>query len=238
MGVGSNPFFAAFAEADLIGKLIFLSLIALSVITWTLVVYKYFLTKKIRENSHKFQSIFNTHRHAPLSMDGPANQHADNPFKQIYLVLRRQTLEILNKNRFHKKEQEATYLSPTDIDLVATHLSTTISASVKELEQYLYILSTIVTLAPFLGLLGTVWGILEAFSSMQMHAGGNTNQMVLGGLALALTTTVLGLVDAIPALIGYNYLKNEIRNYQTDMVGFSNDMLASVELQYRQVDVK
>ena len=55
--------------------------------------------------------------------------------------------------------------------------------------------------------------------------------------SLALATTVLGLVDAIPALIGYNYLKNSARDFQTEMEGFSNELLASVEMYYRKVDV-
>jgi len=61
--------------------------------------------------------------------------------------------------------------------------------------------------------------------------------MVLGGISLALATTVLGLIDAIPALIGYNYLKNSVRDFQTDMESFSNELLASVEMYYRKVDV-
>src|SRR4029078_12125978 len=108
---------------------------------------------------------------------------------------------------------------------------------VKHLEKNLYILSTTVSLAPFLGLLGTVWGILTTFSEMQSKTAGSTHQMVLGGLSLALATTVLGLLDAIPALIGYNYLKNTIRDLEVDMEGFSTEILASVELQYRQVDI-
>lgn len=60
--------------------------------------------------------------------------------------------------------------------------------------------------------------------------------MVLSGLSLALATTVLGLIDAIPALIGYNYLKNSIRDFAMEMEGFSNDLLTSVELEYRKMD--
>ena len=118
-----------------------------------------------------------------------------------------------------------------------SHLASAISTQVKALDSHLYLLSTIVSLGPFLGLLGTVWGILTTFASMQMQTGGGAQQMVLGGLSLALATTVLGLIDAIPALVGYNYLKNAIRDFEVDMETFSNQILASVELQYRQVDI-
>jgi len=66
---------------------------------------------------------------------------------------------------------------------------------------------------------------------------GGSSQMILGGLSLALATTVFGLVDAIPALIGYNYFKNYVRELTTEMDCFSNEILASVEMQYRKVDV-
>jgi biopolymer transport protein TolQ len=92
-------------------------------------------------------------------------------------------------------------------------------------------------LAPFLGLLGTVWGILTTFSEMTTQSGGG-HQAILSGLSLALATTVLGLVDAIPALIGYNYLKNTIQEFETEMGEFAHLALASIELQYRKVDVE
>ena len=65
----------------------------------------------------------------------------------------------------------------------------------------------------------------------------SNSHAILGGLSLALATTVLGLVDAIPALIGYNYLKNSIRDFELDMEGFAHETLASVEMQYRKVDL-
>jgi biopolymer transport protein TolQ len=93
-------------------------------------------------------------------------------------------------------------------------------------------------LAPFLGLLGTVWGILTTFSELQVQGSSSSHQMVLGGLSLALATTVFGLIDAIPALIGYNYLKNTIRDFQTEMEKFASELLASIEMQYRKVDLE
>jgi biopolymer transport protein TolQ len=170
-----------------------------------------------------------------------------NPFMSIYLALKKCTMEMLNKNRrftqAHKAlggqpvQDEPSFLSPADVDFVEVHLSSTIAMQIKDLEKNLYILATTVSLAPFLGLLGTVWGILTTFSELQMGAAGNSNQLVIGGLSLALATTVLGLLDAIPALIGYNYLKSTIRDFETDMQKFSTEVLASVELQYRRVDV-
>ena len=126
------------------------------------------------------------------------------------------------------------YLSSSDIDYIESHLIMTISLQKKHLEKNLFILSTIVGLAPLLGLLGTVWGILITFAGLQGQSG--TNQMVLGGISLALTTTVMGLLSAIPAMIAYNYLKNSVREFETEMESFANQLLSRVEMQYRKVE--
>ncbi len=242
--LATNPFFEAYWQADFMGKLIFLGLIALSIASWTVLVQKIIITRKARKQATRFQEAFQMQKLNPLSLEvNTQNKSIFNPFLSIYSVLRKHTLDILNKNRrfgMLEKEGQTTpsYLSPTDIDFVETHVVNTIADETKSLEKNLYILSTIVTLAPFLGLLGTVWGILTTFSEMQTATSGNTHEMVLGGLSLALATTVLGLIDAIPALIGYNYLKNSIKDFQTEMEGFATEILSSIELQYRQVDVR
>ena len=133
--------------------------------------------------------------------------------------------------------EDVSYLSTADIEFIDAQLYSLISLQIKQLDRHLYILATIVSLGPFLGLLGTVWGILTTFSELQTAGGGASNQMVIGGLSMALATTVLGLIDAIPALIGYNYLKNGLRDFQTEMEHFSTQILASVEMQYRKVDI-
>lgn len=232
--LGSNPFFESYLHSDLLGKALFLSLILLSVGTWILLIYKVRVTFQARRAAATFRKAFREQRAAPLSLDYEEQSPA-HPFLSLYLALREQTLDILDKNREFSPTKKGACLSPSDIELVGAHLSTTVSLETRDLERYLYLLSTIVSLGPFLGLLGTVWGILTSFSQLQAHGG--THALVLGGLSLALATTVLGLIDAIPALIGYNYLKNVIREFEVEMESFSHEILSSVELQYRQVDL-
>lgn len=245
--LNGNPFFEAYSQSDILGKLIFLGLYALSICSWTVLIYKLWVTYQAKKHAFRFHESFLLQKLNPLSLDceNLNKRKAINPFLDLYQVLKKQSLEVLAKNRHFSKLQNegnaqasnASFLSLSDIDFVASHLSTQVAQQVKHLEKNLYILSTTVSLAPFLGLLGTVWGILTTFSEMQAQTAGSTHQMVLGGLSLALATTVLGLLDAIPALIAYNYLKNSIRDFATEMEGFSNEILASVELQYRRVDV-
>jgi len=241
--LGSNPFFDAYVESDILGKLIFIGLVLLSVISWIVLIHKVIITRSAKKFSQNFKDSFLNQKLNPLGLDTSLlKSNQNNPFLEIYTVLKKQSLDILNKNRrfgLQKENQsEPSYLSPTDIDFVEAHLYNSVAKQTKNLEKNLFILSTVVTLAPFLGLLGTVWGILTTFSQLQSQSGGSVHQMVLGGLSLALATTVLGLLDAIPALIGYNYLKHEIKDFQTEMECFSNEILSSVEMQYRKVDVK
>lgn len=241
--IASNPFFDAYIQSDLLGKLIFLGLIALSICSWIILIHKIWLTQIALKNSKKFQQSFQLQKYNPLHLECESSPSTLNPFKNIYSILKKTTLELLNKNRHflkldEKKKERPSFLSGADIEFVEAHLLSGISSVTKYLEKNLFILATIVSLGPFLGLLGTVWGILTTFSDMTAHAGGNSHQAVLGGLSLALATTVLGLVDAIPALIGYNYLKNAIRDFELDMQGFAHEILSSVEMQYRKVDVE
>ena len=241
----SNPFFDAYIHSDFLGRLIFIGLILLSICTWVVLIHKVWITRNIRKNSLKFQEFFQSQRLNPLQIEYlPPKNPNTNPFLTLYQILKKQTVEILNKNRrfIHLNKtasapETASYLSASDVEFVESHLFSTISSQTQHLEKNLYILATIVSLAPFLGLLGTVWGILTTFGELQTLSSGSTHQLVLGGLSLALATTVMGLLDAIPALIGYNYLKNAIKDYQTEMECFSNEILTSVELQYRKVDI-
>lgn len=243
--LANNAFIDAYTQSDFLGKLIFIGLLALSICSWVLIVQKGRETFLARKHSKQFYKSFELQRMNPLGMETEQTMRRNrpNPFFDLYFVLKKFTLEVLNKNRrFGQQngvspENTPSYMSPSDIDFVQAHLMTTMANQTKQLEKNLFILSTIVSLAPFLGLLGTVWGILSTFSELQTNTSGSGHGMVLGGISLALATTVLGLIDAIPALIGYNFLKNSVRDFQTDMEGFSNELLASVEIYYRKVDV-
>jgi biopolymer transport protein TolQ len=157
---------------------------------------------------------------------------APHPLFEMYRGVKQQTLQIINRNHLHANEQPA-QLSGDDLDLIESQVSLTLSSATKKIDQHLFILSTIVTLAPFLGLLGTVWGILLTFSELQGGFQSNHSAM-LSGLSMALATTVLGLLVAIPAIIGYNYLKNSGRELRRDMENFAHCLLSSIELHYRK----
>jgi len=229
-----NPFYQAFLNSDFLGKLIYLSLIATSIYCWTLLIQKIWLTQKVKRNAQKFRRKLLSKKGNPLHLEEERLENM-NPFFDLFLTLKEKAVDLLNKNQhFGFQERGASCLSPSDMDHLEAHLFSHIALQTKQLEKNLFVLSTIAGLAPLLGLLGTVWGILVTFSALHTQAG--MNQAVLEGISLALTTTVLGLLTAIPALIAYNYLRNAIQNFAIEMESFSQNMLSSIEMYYGKVE--
>jgi biopolymer transport protein TolQ len=242
-----QAFFIAYSESDFFGKLVILSLVLLSVVCWIVLSFKIWQAKKVKELSLAFQKALEKHKEHILSLDvnhlpKAQSDRIPHPFASIFDVLKCKTLETLNKKIFFIEKMQgdknqAVYLSNADLELLESHVYTTISFQNKILEKDLFILSTIVTLAPFLGLLGTVWGILVTFSELQGGVSSGSNSAIIGGLSTALSTTVLGLVIAIPALISYNYLRNSLKTFTSDMEDFLHSLISTLELQYRKVDI-
>ena len=234
--------FSAYSQSDWFGKFIFLGLFTLSVICWVVLVHKARQTKQIKQVAYAFEKAFEKNKERLLSisledMPKPTRENALHPFGAIFSSVKLKTLEVLKKNHYFvskNPEKSEVYLSQEDLNLIESHVLTTISSQVKQIEKNLFLLSTIITLAPFLGLLGTVWGILITFSGLQSGASMASNSMILGGLSTALSTTVLGLLIAIPALVSYNYFKSSLKHLSSDMEDFLYQLLSTIELQYRK----
>ncbi len=237
-----TAFTMAFSQSDFFGKLILFALLALSAICWIVLVYKIQMARRVRALSSHFEHALKTHEgsllHFDLSSLPPLQP--PHPFQCIFKELKDKTLEILNKNHYflnHKGSSDPVYLSPIDLDILENHVLTTISSQRKHLERHVFLLSTIATLAPFLGLLGTVWGILVTFAEFHGSSSVSSNATILSGISTALATTVLGLLIAIPALVAYNYLRTVLVNYTSEMEDFLYTLLSQIELQYRKVDI-
>lgn len=241
--IAANPFFSSYGQSDFFGKLIFIGLFSLSALSWTLLAYKIWMLRSSRKVSDEFFKVFLECRRNPLSIAAAPSippKEVPHPFWDLYRLMKNQTIEMLNKNHHflqqHGQPDLGAFLSPTDLKLLEAQLFSAINKQVEKMQSYNYLLSITVSLAPFLGLLGTVWGILLTFSQLQASSGGGS-AAVLGGISLALGTTVMGLLVAIPALVGFHYLKSAVSSYEIEMEGFSNEMLSAVEIHYRKVDV-
>jgi len=234
--IATSPILNAYFQSDFFGKFIFFSLFILSITSWIVFLHKIWLAKKIKTLNTNFAKIIKTNNENLLSLN--INSSISYPYYNIYKNLKEKTLQILNKNSFFINEKQNVYISQADVELIYSHLDAEITKETKLLEKNLFILPTVITLGPFLGLLGTVWGILITFNSLQTTSILNNNASILSGLSMALATTVVGLTVAIPALIAYNYLKNWIKNFKSDLDHFSHQLITTLEIQYRNVDLK
>lgn len=222
-------FFHSYHSFDFLGKSIFWILFLLSLISWVLMIYKIKSIKIAKKRAFLFEKIFLEKQKKFFSI----KSFEINPFFSIYENIKSKVLKILNKNSFFT-EKDSCFLSKADIDFLKEEINVSVLDQCKFLEKNIFILSIIITLAPFLGLLGTVWGILITFSNLQKSV--DINQQVLSGISMALTTTIMGLLVAIPAIVAYGYLKNVVKEFFSDMQNFSNKLIFALELQYRKVD--
>lgn len=241
----SHPLIDAFKNSDALGMAIFIALFFMLIITCAIVIYKVWLARIVYALSDTIEDIFHQKKKTPLNIDLNSlakHTNAPNPFFEIYQALKKSTLDILKKNKAYLSSKEGktppVCLSPTDIEQLGVHASGVMDIERKELERYHFIFSTIVTLGPLLGLLGTVWGISSTLAELPKQANVLSNDAVLSSLAMALGTTVLGIIVAIPALIANNYFKYALDEYALRMDEFSSKILSNIEMLYRAVDVK
>lgn len=243
MQIASLPFFMdAYIQSDFVGKLIFLALFSLSGITWFYIIYKLYLMYRINFFSDRFRKSLEG-AEQPILTPLPDSYDLTNPFSTIYSSTKKKTIEILDKNHFFLSKQAKTtapvtdvYLSHIDIEFIEGFVHMLLETEREKLEKDSFILSTISTLAPFLGLLGTVWGILMTFTGMGQGGNFMSNVAILSGLSTALVTTVLGLLIAIPALVFHNIIRHRVRSYCNSMHNFGSNLLSTIEMQYRKVD--
>ena len=230
----TNLIFQAFWSSDTFGKAIFFILFALSFLTWIILIEKVLLFRKCYTLAQELQNTF-FKAHTQILQIFIKKTLFDHPFMKIYTTLKEKTTAVLEKNLFFAKKEQA-FLSKSDIESIETDVINAISKERKKLEKNLFILATSTSLAPFIGILGTVWGILICLSELQKGNAIHANSFILSSLSMALATTVLGLIIAIPALISYSYLKNFSQRLQGEMENFATFLLSTVELQYRKVD--
>jgi biopolymer transport protein TolQ len=243
----ANLIFKSYADSDFFGKMIFFGLFILSVISWYVLLKKSWVLFKIKNKSTSYAKALELQKGNILQISSESlpqfvASQIINPYSDIYQNIKLRVIELLKKNRFFLSqssgEEVNVFLTKSDLELIQNHLTSMIERHVKELEKNLFILSTVVSLAPFLGILGTVWGILISLFEMQKGGSFQSNSIILSGLSTALATTVIGLVIAIPALIFYSYLKNLIKQIYFDMNHFGHELVSNIELQYRNVETK
>lgn len=199
----SDSFSSLISNAGLLAKSILAILAVLSVVSWTIIVEKFRFFRRSGRESEEFQKRFDTTR-SLRELSGESKRISDCPEARLVAS----TWKELGSNNL------------VNVTFLDTFLGSEISSLVSEWESYLIFLATTATVSPFLGLLGTVWGIMSSFLSMGVR--GSASLYVVGpGIAEALITTIFGLGAAIPAVVGYNYILRVIRRKEDRLAAFS-----------------
>ncbi len=199
----ADSFTGLIANTGALAKSILIILVVLSVVSWTIMVEKFRFFKRSTKQGVRFMTIFKeTKRLGDL---GPGVESLPDSAEAQLVGL------VAN---------EAGIGELRDAKALDAYLESGMTRIVSEWESYLVFLATTATISPFLGLLGTVWGIMSSFLSMGVR--GSANLYVVGpGIAEALITTIFGLGAAIPAVVGYNYLLRVIRRREDDLAAFA-----------------
>lgn len=198
-------------------------LVAFSVVCWGIIVYKWFVIYKAQGESLDFLEVF----WGSKRLDTIYQESEDLTRSPIAQVFRAGYVE-LSKLQRSQQNQDTMSAQLGGIENVQRAMRRASNAEMSHLEKYVSFLATTASAAPFVGLFGTVWGIMKSFIGIK-EAGSAGLNVVAPGIAEALIATAVGLAAAIPAVIAYNYFNTKIRSIDTEMDNFSNDFLNIVK---------
>jgi biopolymer transport protein TolQ len=210
--------------AGTVVKLVILLLVALSIACWTIIFLKQRLFKKASKESTRFLNLFwNSKSLATVFRESKKMQdsHLSELFRVGYMELVRLTKSMEDEKAESPGGQ---VVQMVWLDNMERALRSAINGEVQRLEKSLSLLATTGNSAPFIGLFGTVWGIMVAFQGIGLK-GSATLAVVAPGISEALIATAAGLAAAIPAVVAYNHFTNKVRNLETEMTNFANDFL-------------
>jgi biopolymer transport protein TolQ len=204
-----------FGHADIVGKLVIVGLLIISILTWAIIFDKMMKLKRLKGKAEYFEERF----WAAGSLDAlydKIKRPAD-PMQAVFVAGMKEWRSAHDKGLFLNPTSRANVQSRID-----RMLSVTIGREMAVVETWMTFLASVGSVAPFIGLFGTVWGIMHSFI-------GNTSLAVVApGIAESLLATAVGLIAAIPATTAYNKFATEIGRYGSRLDNFANDFTATL----------
>ena len=201
-----------FLRADIIVKSVMILLVASSIYSWAIIIEKYRLFKKINQSSEEFENKFWKSKSAE-SFYNNLPQDMDDPMANVF----KDTMQVIIKSK--SKSNLSNRLE--------SMLEVNIEKQLNVIEKNFTFLATVGSTAPFIGLFGTVWGIMNSFQSIAISR--NTSLAIVApAIAEALFATALGLLAAIPAVIAYNKFTSDSKKYSGRIENFSKRFLSII----------
>ena len=221
------------ANASPIVMMVLLLLVGFSVVSWAIIFFKYGVVKRCYRSTENFLDVFWSGK----SMDfiySEAKKHSGAPIAKIfqagYVELQRLMEKERQKTGSPSAPADPLRLIPPEssIGTLERALNRAGRSETIKLERSLTFLATAGSTAPFIGLFGTVWGIMNSFQNIGAH-GAASLAVVAPGIAEALIATAVGLACAIPSVMGYNYYQHKVKGLRAQMENFIGDFLNIVK---------
>jgi biopolymer transport protein TolQ len=227
VGAQDLSIWSLFLNADWIVKLVILLLVVASFWTWTIIFEKAMRIRRLRAAARQFEESFWSGGSLEELFDRIGNRPPD-PMTSVFVAAMKEWRRSAAKGLL-VSEQMRTNLQ----DRIERVMDITLGREMEQLERHMTYLASIGSSAPFIGLFGTVWGIMNSFASIA--ASKNTSLAVVApGIAEALFATALGLVAAIPAVLAYNKLSGDIGRYGQRLEAFSGEFGAILSRQLEE----
>ncbi len=222
MGTGSAAglnFVQMFLNADWVVKAVMVTLVLGSLWSWAVIVQKVMILGKVNKEADGFEAQLGSGR-ALDDIAANLGTHPKEPFQKLLVIVTKLWRD--NKGRSLSGSQGDMLINQADREL--NHV---ISSEADSIEQGLSLLAVIATASPFIGLLGTVWGIMNAFSAIGTQ-GDTSLATVAPAISEALVATALGLGAAIPAYIAFNLFNAKVARFVARMEGFADELMVSL----------
>jgi len=215
-----------FAGTGIVVKLVLLVLIYFSVVSWAIIFYKFIQVRKARLESERFLALFwQTKRFD--AVNAQIDRFANSPLSILFTEGYNELKKLGEKVEEHNDPNVIT-ADLGGVDNIARALRRATTSEITRLEKYLAFLATTGSTAPFIGLFGTVWGIMTSFKGIG-ETGSASLAVVAPGIAEALVATAIGLVAAIPAVMGFNHFQTRIKVLIAEMDNFATEFLNIVQ---------
>ncbi|NQY31906.1 MAG: MotA/TolQ/ExbB proton channel family protein [Coraliomargarita sp.] len=223
--LASSPnVFTYFGQSNFAGKVVILILVVCSVLAWSVMLGKYMDLSRLRSQNQRYERLLSKESHL-LALEPSRPGKGSGPYYNIV----REGLEAFFRYGGELVDADA-HRATLRMGHVENALQRGVAEQTIRYEAKMVLLGSIVTGAPFLGLLGTVWGVMDAFGGMA-GSGSASLQSLAPGVSGALLTTVAGLVVAIPSVFGYNYLLQQTKISVVELENFASTVADRIELE-------
>jgi biopolymer transport protein TolQ len=213
-------------ESGIVVKFVLLLLILSSVLSWTIIWQKYKELKAVVDANEKFNDFFKK-SNSISDINREANENQESSMSLMFRRGFDELNKVSEKISGSGKGSIAIYFSEHGFQALERALKTGFNAANEKMDLRVSLLATIGSITPFVGLFGTVWGIIDAFAGLA--GGGGSIEAVAPGIAEALVATAAGLAAAIPAVVFFNLFNSEISRINSQMESFSQDFLNLIE---------